>query len=140
MKVIVLYGEMGAGKNYHGERLAQDLGMPFFDGDLVIPPDMRERIRAFKPVLPATLDRYVNAYLGPAILERVGPPGIVVAQALYLRRHREALREILAIYGLDVEFRHIEVGFAQHMRQLWGRRRGLAWVLFALFNKLFFEP
>lgn len=139
MRVRVLYGEMGAGKNYSGERLSETLGVPFLDGDDVIPDPMRQRIAAFKIVTPEMIENYISLHLAPAILRLAKKQDVVVAQALYLKRHRELLEWLLKGAGHEVEFFHIRVPFLQHVRQLLSRDQGWRWLAFALLNKPFFQ-
>jgi hypothetical protein len=48
MEIIVLFGEMGGGKNYWGERIAAQKGYHFYDGDAAAPPIVVERVMQFK--------------------------------------------------------------------------------------------
>jgi gluconate kinase len=139
MKIYILYGEMGMGKNYRGERWAKELGDVFFDGDHVLPASMRKRISAFKLVTPDAIEQYIKFNLAPAILRLAKTQNVVVAQALYLRSHREHLEWLLKGAGHEIKFIPIRVPFWQHMRQLWSRPQGWRWVLFALMNKPFFQ-
>lgn len=41
--IYLIFGEMGIGKNYVGEKLAKHIGCSFFDGDTVIPKSMIEK-------------------------------------------------------------------------------------------------
>jgi gluconate kinase len=140
-KVIILYGEMGSGKNYQGERLAKSLGFEFFDGDLALPAYLVERTRNFKPLTPEMVNDFVYIDLLFAISGKVRrSKGIVVAQALYLREARDLLGTQLKAAGFDVEFRLVKVPFLQNLRQLLSRPRGNLWVLYWLANKPFFQP
>lgn len=137
--VILLYGEMGAGKNYQGSRLADALGFSFLDGDDALPSELVERVRSFKPLTPKQLDAFIQGNLFEAITQSSHPTGIVVAQALYLRSHRSALIERLRQHGFNVESRRIRVPFWQNVRQLWSRPNGAKWVAYWLLNKPFFQ-
>ena len=44
---------MGVGKNYIGERLAEHLGCPFYDGDESLPRAMKYKVENFQSL---TLD------------------------------------------------------------------------------------
>lgn len=140
-KITVLYGEMGAGKNYQGERLAERLGVPFLDGDDAMPPEMAEMVRSFKVVSPSVLNDFIHRCLLGAILDATrNGNDLVVAQALYRRDNRNRLREQLALHtGVEPEFIHVKVSFAQHMRQLWSRPKGSLWIFYGLVNKPFFQ-
>lgn len=140
MRVIILYGEMGCGKTYGSSRVARELGMSVMEGDDYIPSEMALRIARFLPVSPEMLQEYLLGHLVPAILAWDRPGGLVVAQALYLAKHREMVAEAIRAAGHDVELRRIEAPFFRHMRQLWGRPKGFRWVLYGLLNKPFFQP
>lgn len=137
--VIVLYGEMGAGKNYQGSKLAEALDLPFLDGDTALSPELATNVKSFKPLAPAQLEHFVHRDLFKAILKSASPNGIVVGQALYLREMRDRLIARLRGLGFAVEARRIKVPFWQNLRQLWSRPRGIRWVLYWLLNKPFFQ-
>ena len=139
MKIIIMYGEMGSGKSYLGERYAKQQGMAFLEGDDFLPPAMASRIAQFKPVTPDMIKRYLLEYLIPVILGEVDARGLVVSQALYLREHRKMLVERLRFHGHEVELQHVRAPFWRHMRQLWNRPQGARWVLYGLLNKPFFQ-
>ena len=140
MHIIILYGEMGSGKNYQGIRLANILGAKFFDGDDAISGEMLERARNFKSLPEKMLWNFVNNELFNAIIkESEGIDILVVAQALYHRHMRDALRDKLQSRGYTVAFKHVRVPFFQHMKQLWSRPQGLKWVLYGLISKPFFQ-
>jgi gluconate kinase len=139
-KVIILYGEMGVGKNYQGERLAKSQGFGFLDGDTVLPPHIVERVRRFQPLTLEMVNDFVFKHLVEAIvLHSTEPKGLVVAQALYRRETREALKTRLQALGYEVELWIVWVPFLQNLRQLFSRPRGSRWVLYWLLNKPFFE-
>jgi gluconate kinase len=143
--ITILYGEMGSGKNYQGERLAKKIGAPFLDGDTVLPPTMLERVKAFQPLTEGMLCEFIHLHLYSAILDAVErakddpPTALVVAQALYRQENRTLLCQQLRRLGHDVEFVHVRAPFLQNLRQLWSRPRGLRWVFYWLLNKAFFQ-
>lgn len=137
--VIVLIGEMGAGKNYWGERLSGDLDIPFLDGDTVCTPAMVERVSKFKPLSPELIDDYIENHLSKAILERAEEGHLIVGQALYRNHNRLRLMRILQEAGHMVEFWYIKTPFFQNMMQILSRPKGVRWVLYWLLNKPFFQ-
>lgn len=146
MKILILYGEMGSGKTYLGERVATLLHMTFLEGDDHIPPEMAERIKRFLPIRPNMIKTYLLRHLVPnihalarALEVKVAGHGIVVAQALYVKNHRILVADALQYLGHEVEFQCIKTPFWRHMRQLWGRPNGARWVLYGLLNKPFFQ-
>lgn len=138
--VIIFFGEMGAGKNYHGQRLANYLNAPFFDGDLVATPEMIDRVAKFKPLSIRILDEYILVLSSEIIKRAKGVDNLVVAQALYLNKHRLLLKEILEKNGLNVIFCLVKPKSRYcHFKQLLSRTNGIRWVLYCLMNKPFFE-
>jgi dephospho-CoA kinase len=137
-KVIILFGEMGAGKTYAG-KLAAEYGHDFFDGDDVVPPAMRECVKAFKPIPITVLDDFVYEHLAPAILERCKDNDLFVAQALYRIEHRRYLKQVLTMNGIRVKFFEVKVPFMQNLKQLWRRDQGWRWVCYWLMNKPFYQ-
>lgn len=138
-RIIIMYGEMGSGKSYQGARLAAEAGMVFLEGDDYLPGLMAYRIERFKAITPDMIKSYILNHLIPAIHAHYSPKGLVVAQALYLKEHRELLVSHLKLHGYKVELVRIETPFLRHMRQLWSRPKGAFWVLYGLANKPFFQ-
>lgn len=137
--LYVLFGEMGIGKNYVGERLATHLGCEFFDGDLVVPQSMAEKVMAFKPLSLEDIDDYVHNHLIGAIEQRLTPgKKLVVAQALYLRQHRDVIRRRFSKHGVKMVYLPVP-SRVTHMKRLYSRENGLKWAAFGLFNAFFFE-
>lgn len=137
-RIIIAYGEMGVGKNYVGERLADELGVKFIDGDSLLPPSMIEKVNAFKPFTLAEIENFVKVHLTPAIL-REAKNGVVVAQALYRQEHRDHIARALALAGFKAEFALISTGLLTHLSRLWSRPRGFLWMMYGLINKPFFQ-
>lgn len=126
--VIILVGEMGSGKTYWGKEMSRVMQADFFDGDDVIPSNMKDIVYKFLPLTKAMVDDYVHCYLAPAIvLERNKSckEHLFVAQALYRREHRTFLARYLLDNGVDkVVWRWIHVPFWQNLKQLWSRPNG----------------
>lgn len=137
--IIILIGEMGAGKNYYGERLSRDLDIPFLDGDTVCTPAMVERVSKFKPLSPELIDDYIENHLSKAILERAEEGHLIVGQALYRNNNRLRLMRILEEHGHPVRFVYIDTPFFQNLKQCLSRPKGIRWALYWLLNKPFFQ-
>jgi gluconate kinase len=140
-KVVILFGEMGAGKNYYGERIAEKEGLPFYDGDSCIPARMLEYTSAFKPIPRLVLVDYIDNYLLPEIIERTNDSddGIVVAQALYLDNDRQVILATLEEQAFDVEYYWVKTPRKQNIKQLYSRKNGMRWAMYYLMNTAFFE-
>lgn len=137
-KVLILFGEMGSGKNYWGEKFSQSYGLPFFDGDDVVTEEMRECISKFKPLNKDMIKRFVPL-LANAIADRAEENGLVVAQALYTKRDREFIRQFLVCLGYDVEMRWIKTSLWRNLKQLYSRKNGMKWIVYWLVHKPFFQ-
>jgi gluconokinase len=137
--IYILFGEMGIGKNYVGEKLAARLGCKFFDGDLVVPAPMAEKVTNFKPLTPEDIDDFVYNHLISGIEKELSrETDLVVAQALYLKTHRDAIRKHFGKENIKFVYLPVPSVFT-HMSRLWSRENGSKWMLFGLFNKFFFE-
>lgn len=146
--IYLLFGEMGVGKNYVGERMARQLGCPFFDGDDAIPDRMMVKIEKFKILSLGDLDSYTQDHLVPAIQDRAfWESDLVVAQALYRRRHRreivEAIERKWPLYDASrnkvVPVWLKPPSLLTHAKRLLGREHGFKWLLYALVTKPFFQ-
>jgi gluconate kinase len=144
MKVTFFFGEMGSGKNYHGEGYAKLVGGKFLDGDTLLPPNMVARVSKFLPLTSQMVDDFVYIHLLGGILDESRDSKVkhlVVAQALYNDGHRKYLREVLKIMGHEAHFILVKTPpFRQWAHQLMNRKWGIAWVAYALFNRPFFQP
>lgn len=137
-EVTILFGEMGGGKNYHGERLSFILNLPFFDGDEVVTSEMLEKVTKFKPLTREMIINYVNV-LANAIADRAEPNGLIVAQALYFDEDRLFLQKFLSCLGYKVKFIWIKTPFWRNLKQIYSRKNGLRWSIFWLLNKPYFQ-
>lgn len=137
MTIYILFGEMGAGKNYIGEQLAQHLGCPFYDGDDVFPPKLKEKIKACKSLTRKEVRHYVISSLLPAIVGwNMNQENIVVAQALYIQEHRSFIDWTM----LPITWVYVKPpSFFAHMRRLFSRKNGLKWMLLGLMSKSAFQ-
>lgn len=136
--IYFLFGEMGAGKNHVGERFSHHLNCEFFDGDTAIPPSMAKRAGKFLPLPVEMLDNYVRYHLIPAVETRYGyGRDIVVGQALYLKRHRDMIRDH---FGDEVKFVWLPItSRTTHMKRLLSREKGIRWAFYGLYNAPFFQ-
>lgn len=137
-EVIILFGEMGSGKNYWGEKIAKEKGYQFFDGDDVILPEMVEYVSKFKFLTRSMLTAYVE-HLVEEIAERAKNNNVVVAQALYFDEDRLFLARALEEKGYAVSFKWIKVPVWRNIKQIFSRPLGTAWVLYWIANHPWFE-
>lgn len=83
--LVVVVGEMGMGKTYVAQLIADKTGKHFYEGDRALPLGME--LRSKKAV-----DEFVKDYLIPAISRELAThDDVVVAQALYFQEHRELI-------------------------------------------------
>ena len=137
--IYILFGEMGVGKNYVGERLARFLECEFFDGDTVIPQSMKNEISKFKILKPKTVRDFIYNHLIPEVQRRsLGKRNLVVAQALYRKEFRESLIKTLGKENVQ-EVYIPTPPFLMHMGRLLQRKDGVRWMLFCWISKLFFQ-
>lgn len=138
-KVTIMFGEMGSGKTYLGTRFAKANGAVFFDGDSVVPPEMAEKVSAFKPLTRDILDRYLDILFDEIADRAAKCEHLVVAQALYSDQDRKDLELFLISMAYEVEFIWIRTGFFRNLRQLLSRPNGWRWVGYWLMNKPWFR-
>jgi len=137
--VIILFGEMGSGKNYWGEQLARELNYTFYDGDLVATQEVIERVTRFEMLDRELVLQLVNR-LCDAVMEMVPETnGLVVAQALYFDEDRRYIERRLTEQGYNVSFRWIRTPFWRNLKQIYTRPDGLRWVIYWLQNKSWFQ-
>lgn len=136
--IYLLYGEMGCGKNYVGEKFAEYIGCEFFDGDSVIPDDMVIKIEKFKLLKPSELIVYVSRDLLPAIMKKsyYGFRDLVVSQALYKKEYRSIITRSLPHIVSPI---WIYTPWFQQLSQLMSREHGFKWVMYSLICKPFFQ-
>ncbi len=137
--IIILFGEMGCGKNYWGAKVAAEKGYLFFDGDLAAPQEVIAVVSTFK-LRSREQVRLLVRQLCLAVHERAADsPGMVVAQALYFDEDRAFIREELARLGYNVTFQWVCPPFWRNLKQIYSRPKGLKWVVYWLRNKPWFE-
>lgn len=140
-QVKIVFGEMGAGKNYWGVRLAKRFNLEFLDGDDIAAPEMMELVSRFKPIPRRMLAAFIHCDLTAAIVAntRQSKNGIVVSQALYLNEDRKILLAYLRAMDFDVSFYWAKTTTLHNIRQLLTRQHGINWVLYYLLNKPWFQ-
>ncbi len=137
--IIVLFGEMGCGKNYWGARVAQEMGYVFYDGDLAAPPEVVEKVSRFKLLDRELILDFVHQ-LCLVIIDKVpATNGIVVAQALYFDQDRKYIKEELGRLGYHVSFQWVRPPFWRNLKQIYSRPDGFRWVVYWLRNKRWFQ-
>lgn len=138
--IKILFGEMGGGKNYWGEKIAQDNGYTFLDGDTLATPEMINRVSQFKSMTRKMIIEYIDK-LTIAISEqaRQANNGLVVAQALYFDEDRKIMRYALTHVGFNVQFIWVKTPFWRNLNQIFSRPEGFKWSLYWLANKPFFQ-
>jgi carbohydrate kinase (thermoresistant glucokinase family) len=135
-KVYFLVGPMGCGKNYVGERLAKEKGCEFIDGDAFVPEAMIEKVSKFKPLGQQDIDNYVTNHLIPGVENRRQQgKELVVAQALYRAEHRLQIAQRVR----NCKFIYIDAPLTTNIKRLLGRKKGIRWTLYGLFNRIFFQ-
>lgn len=142
MKTIVfLFGEMGGGKTYHGQRLAAMTQFTFFEGDSIVPPAMAEKVQNFKPLPREMIREYVtllaNKVADLAMQDDV--KGLLVSQALYLNEDRKFLDFFLRCLGYNVKWYWVKTPFWRNLKQILTRKNGWRWAIYWLMNKPFFQ-
>ncbi len=140
MKTItILFGEMGAGKNFWGEQLAKEENATFFDGDTVATEEMRDRVAKFYPLNKQLIEEFISVLLAAIVMKADDLGNLVVAQALYNNDDREWILSFLTSMGFSVNFVWIKTSFWRNLKQLYSRPRGFWWVIYWLMNKPYFE-
>ncbi len=137
-RIEIYFGEMGSGKSHNARLQAERSGIPFLEGDDLVPPEMVARVLKFKPLTREMVSELV-ARLIEEIKVRVVRGDITVAQALYLDADRRLVDEELRAQGHEVVWFWVRAGFIRNMKQLLTRPKGLRWVAYWLSNKPFFE-
>lgn len=134
-KIYWLVGPMGSGKNYVGKKLAKKLGCNFYDGDDSIPPLMAKKVSEFNPLTEEDLDSFVENHLIPDVEEMLQKSSLVVAQALYRKKHRNKIKKHFS----NCCFIKIKAPLFLNLKRLWSRKNGLRWAIYGLLNLPFFQ-
>jgi gluconate kinase len=138
--IMILFGEMGAGKSYSGKLIAKEMDLTFFDGDTVASSQMIEKVSKFRPLTREMVANFVDTLLQEIEKRASQAPGaLVVAQALYFDQDRVRIYKRLTELGYRVRFYWIKPRFWRNLSQLWSRPKGLQWIWYWLINKPFFQ-
>ena len=89
---LLLFGQIGAGKSYLGQRLARDFGLTFYEGDHDITPAMRTAIATRAPFTPAMRLEFADLIAHRIATLAAGPPSFCIAQALFKNIERHHIR------------------------------------------------
>ena len=89
---LFLFGQIGVGKSYLGQRLAGDYGFTFCEGDHDITPAMRTAIAARTPFTPAMRREFADLLAHRIATLATGTPGFCIAQAFFKNSERHHVR------------------------------------------------
>lgn len=129
--LIIIFGEMGMGKNFVGELIAQKLGYTFYDGDKAI------RKGVDKLNSPEGVHSFVKNGLIPAVKAQLETyPNLVVSQALYFQKDREAISEEIS---KDTRFVRVNCAPKNQTQRLLQRNSSENWLQYAAISKPYFE-
>lgn len=129
--LICCYGEMGKGKTTVGKLLSKMTGIPFLEGDSLIPKDVKLESNA-------AVDKFVIDNLIPGIKEKLKENNndLIFAYATYKKEHRDLIREKFKDQVDDVIFINIDCRFEHQMKNLWNRPSGARyWIPFSVISK-----
>jgi gluconokinase len=93
--LIVLFGLAGSGKNFVGRTLQQKFGFTFFDGDEVLPEEMKTCIREKKNFTQEMRNKFCAKIIAKiTALQHANPNAnnLVVSQGFYKEENREQVR------------------------------------------------
>lgn len=115
--ILILMGVAGCGKTTVGERLATELGWPFYDGDQFMPPDKVAKMASGIPLDDEDRRPWLAALRDLiAGLLRDGRSAVVATSAL-----KQAYRAQLRVDPHQVRFVHLTGDPALIRRRLEGR-------------------
>ena len=89
---LFLFGQIGVGKSYLGQRLAEDFGLTFYEGDHDITPAMRTAIAASTPFTPAMRLEFADLLADRIATLAAATPNFCIAQALFKNNERHHVR------------------------------------------------
>ena len=141
MKTVYLFvGQMGSGKSWLGSRFAKRIKAHFYEGDDSLPPELKAKVERCAPLTREEVKKFVREHLWWDCLIGANQHGcVVVSQALYNDSDRLWLTSRLRAWGCDVLFVHVKVPIWKNIKQLWGRRNGLRWILMWALSRSWFE-
>ena len=129
--VVLLFGECGTGKSNLGKKIAKLRDMTFVDGNMYLSPAALEKIRNFE--FPSKSEIDIMAYdlmMGVNQLCSQATNGVVVSQSLYRNANRIQVIHFLEQAGYTVEVYWVKSDIIQHVKRLFGRRRGASWLAY----------
>lgn len=137
-KIYFLFGEVGAGKSYCGEKLAESLNCSYFDGDEIFNlPQLQylqEKIVKKQNFNLVDLNQITIAMISEIKKRCYNPSGyLVVSQAMYRKLNRNYIKSQFA----ELYFVEIKASSWQHFCQLWNR--GISWIWYGLKNHWYFQ-
>ena len=112
--IVVLIGVSGVGKTTVGQRLAADLGWPFYDADDLHPPENVDRMRRGTALTDEDRAPWLARIRSlMRDLEREGRSAVIACSAL-----KQSYRDYLAEGAHSVRFVHLTGDFALIERRL----------------------
>lgn len=143
--IYILIGEMGCGKSFIGQKLANEMSPStiFLDGDSVIPNDILQKVNNFKQLSLDDL-RLITIALKDKIFslkKKYPTSSIVVSQALYRKEERRLLYKYVWHNFPDdkVWFYHVKCSSWMNIKNLLKRENGWSWVWYWFKNRPFFQ-
>ncbi len=102
-QAVVVMGVSGSGKSTVGQRLAEQLGWRFIEGDAFHSPENHKKMHAGTPLTDDDRASWLDA-LGAQLTQHAGP-GVVLSCSALKQRYRDQLRTCvpeLAFVWLDI--------------------------------------
>ncbi len=87
--LYILFGLPGAGKTFTGNIFQKNFGFYFYDGDALLPGDMREAIHTQKKVTDAMRDRFFASILRKIEELKSAHTHLVIAQTYIKEKYRQ---------------------------------------------------
>ena len=137
--LTVLFGEIGIGKSTLGKKLSKKTGIKFVDGVEFLPDNLDRQLSSGIPLTKNDVDEFVIENLIPGIQKEYRKNGtLIVAQDLYLKRHRDLIN---ATFGIkNVRFVWLPVhSIRTQISRLKNRTKSWLWILNAILSKYWFE-
>ena len=93
--IYFLFGEMGSGKSWLAERLAEEMDITYLEGDHSLPSYLIDKIQGRRILTVDEVEDFVRHYLIPDIQKALVTGDLVVSQALYRREHRQIIERAI---------------------------------------------
>lgn len=137
--IIFVFGEMGAGKSWAAQRIADMCGGSFFEGDDALSPALKNKVMHAKALNQEEVQTFLEGDFVEAVRKQITPNKLlVVSQALYNKHHRLQL----SLTFSDCSHAFVQVvppSFGAHLKRLWNRPNGFWWIINTLLAKPFFD-